>query len=155
VKTFRGDIWSLVDTHLVVVPVNRGYNARGLNICGKGLALQAAQRYPDLARWFGDVCMKQKDATPVTIYPDGPLILFPTKGFNPKHPELSWQTRSTVELIEQGLGQLIQLPYRKPIAVPMLGCGAGGLHEADVLPLFQRYLKDDRFTMVYPGGKAP
>ena len=151
-KTFSGDIWSLLPERMIVIPLNQGWSTSGVGILGKGLALQAAQRFPKLPLWWGELCQKLRENTPVLVYPDGPLILFPTKPLNKRLPWYSWRSPSTTGLIEQGLGQLIQLPITKPIAVPLLGCGAGGLHEADVLPLFERYVKDDRFTLVRPGG---
>lgn len=149
-KTFRGDIWSLLPDHLVVVTTNCGWDSTGRGIFGKGLALQAAQRFPKLTMWYGERCRELREKTPVLVYPDGPLVLFPTKRLNPKLPWYSWRNPSTMEFIEQGLGQLIQLPIHQPIAVPLLGCGAGGLQEAAVAPLIERYLKDDRFTLVHP-----
>lgn len=147
-KTFRGDIWSLLPGSLITIPTNCGWSTSGAGILGKGLALQAAQRFPKLAMWYGERCREFRENTPVLVYPDGPLVLFPTKRLNVKLPWYSWRSPSTLEFIEQGLGQLIQLPIHQPVAVPLLGCGAGGLPEAEVVPMIERYLKDDRFTLV-------
>jgi hypothetical protein len=150
-KTIRGDIWSLLPSYAIVVTSNVGWSTSGAGILGKGLALQAAQRFPKLAMWYGERCRETRAKTPVLVYPDGPIVMFPTKRLNEKMPWYSWRSASTIEYIEQGLGQLIQLPIHQPIAVPLLGCGAGGLTESEVVPMISRYLKDDRFTLVYPG----
>lgn len=148
-KTLRGDIWSLSASHYVVVPSNVGYTTAGLGVLGKGLALQAAQRFPKLPAWYGFQCQKLRENTPVLVYPEAPLVLFPTKPFNAQWPWHSWKSPSTLALVEQGLVQLVQLGLAKPVAVPLLGCGAGGLREDDVVSLMGRYLKDDLFTLVY------
>lgn len=152
-KTFRGDIWSLLPASLVVVTSNVGWDSLGRGILGKGLALQASQRYPKLSAWYGERCRETREKTPVLVYPDGPIIMFPTKALNVRMPWYSWRSPATMEIIERGLGQLIQLQIHKPIAVPLLGCGAGSLSEAEVVPMIGRYLKDDRFTLVHPDTK--
>lgn len=150
-KAFRGDIWSLSASHFVIVPCNVGWTIAGIGVFGKGLALQAAQRFPKLPVWYGFQCQKFRENTPVLVYPDAALVMFPTKPLNMKCPWHSWKGPSTLAFVEKGLAQLVQLQFARPVAVPLLGCGAGGLREQDVVELIGRYLKDDLFTLVYPG----
>lgn len=82
------------------------------------------------------------------VHPIYPLILFPTKPLNEKAPHLSWQGPADLWLIEGSLMELSELPESGTIALPLVGCGAGGLQEKQVLPLLRHYLRDDRFMLV-------
>jgi hypothetical protein len=104
------------------------------------------------------------------------LILLPTKALNRAAPHLSWQARSSLPLIEAGLVYLAEIvkpgggavgivhnhvaddaklpPHGLPIWVPPLGCRNGGLDEADVLPLMEKYLTDERFTLLRVAKEA-
>lgn len=147
IQAVRGDIWTYEPTHLLVIPTNIGWKANGQNVMGRGLALQAAGRYPDLASWYGLQCRTYKAHTPVMVYPDAPLILFPVKPLNVEQPSMSWKERATLALIERSASQLAAMPVRT-VAVSMVGCGNGGLDMADVRPILDRHLSDGRFTLV-------
>lgn len=65
------------------------------------------------------------------------ILLFPTKGH--------WKDPSTVEMIEDGLKDLVKR-YKEleitSLALPALGCGLGGLdYLKDVRPLMVKYLE--------------
>jgi len=149
-KKITADIWSLVETHLIVIPTNVGWNSHGENIMGRGLARQASLRYPELALWYGTECKKFGSKTPVMRYPEGPILLMPVKPLNSKQPWFSWKSRADLELITKGTHELAQWPGDDPIAVPLVGCGAGGLDTSEVLPVLNDILKDDRYTLIWP-----
>lgn len=145
-----GDIWSFTD-HYIVIPTNIGWKKTGLAVMGAGLAKDAAQYYPDVLPWYGGVCETHKASTPVVLYPSRPLIFFPTKPLSPNEPHLSWKNPASLALIESRLPQLVELgkTLNAPVAVPLLGCGMGGLDPAVVTDLCKRHL-DDKFRLVTP-----
>jgi len=147
-KTLTGDIWKLTKTHLIVVPTNIGWNSSGSNIMGKGLAKDAAERYPGIAEWYGDLCKKLGADITVVQYSGTSIILFPVKPFNKQSPWLSWKSKASLELIEKSAKELAEWPDLDPIAVPIVGCGAGGLDPSEVRPILERILVGTHFVLV-------
>ena len=54
-------------------------------------------------------------------------------------------------LIQESLEELVGMLLDGPIAIPRLGCGAGGLEWAAVAPIMHAIL-DERFLLVHPFG---
>lgn len=113
-----------------------------VGVMGKGLAKATKERYPEVYRQYRDLYeqgLLSLEWLRVVYTDDGrQVLLFPTK----RH----WSRPSRVEWIEQGLQQL-RARYQdlriESLALPMLGCGAGGLsYPHDVQPLIWRYLAD-------------
>lgn len=149
IQSKKGDIWAYVGSHLLVIPTNIGWRKESFeNVMGRGLALQAAKKYPKFPSWYGLQCRALGVATPVLVYPDAPLIAFPTKPLNGGKPWMSWQSKSDLGLIERSARQLAAFPTDHPIAVSMVGCGNGGLDMSQVRPILDRHLSDDRFTLI-------
>lgn len=73
------------------------------------------------------------------------IINFPTKNH--------WKEKSKLENIELGLQTLVMTIKElkiKSIALPMLGCGLGGLESKEVKSLFKNYLVIDKvIVLVY------
>ncbi len=155
-------------THRVCVTTNIGWTTRGgRNPMGRGIALQAAQRFPDLPALYGVVCRSDREHTNVVeykigrtgalsgplnaasaLFPSQGLIMFPTKPFNPDAPHLSWHGKASLDLIERGVHQLAGGWSNVPVALPLVGCANGGLRDTDVLPILERHLKADNFLLV-------
>ena len=162
-----GDLWDFHPTHWIVVPVNCGWNKRGLAIMGTGVALDAAKRFPYLRKVWGQYCQEAAAATYrrdrvdviagclVRFDTASRCILFPTKPLDVAKPSFSWRLPAALLLIEQSAGTLAALrgtPLRDGsrvdrVALPLVGCGAGGLQRHEVLPILRREL-DDNFTLV-------
>ena len=113
----------------IVNPVN----TKG--ICGAGLALEFKKRYPDNYELYKKACQDgicaigkcylTKANTNVQY-----IINFPTKD--------DWRDKSDLKYIQDGMDSLIVLIdlYKiQSIALPMLGCGLGGLNHKDVLDI--------------------
>jgi O-acetyl-ADP-ribose deacetylase (regulator of RNase III) len=129
----QGDLFA-AQVQTIVIPVN----CRG--VAGKGLALQCRQRYPQWFQNYQDICCDH------LIWPGQPvlhassyapywIVDFPTKG--------DWRLPSSLLYIETGLSNLFSLCYNHSIAslaLPKLGCGAGGLSWEQVQPLIETYL---------------
>ena len=158
-REVRGDIFKLANfiRDAVVIPTSIGWKKDGSNPMGKGLAREAARRFPILPITYGEFCMLQGEHTPVQMdrY-TGPaggrwLVLFPTKALNKAMPHMSWQGKASPPLIERGLRQLSVFEPPTPngkIYVPLLGCGWGGLHRDAVRELMDRYLTAECFVRV-------
>ncbi len=151
-----GNIWRFHDYDWwVVVTTNIGWRQNGHAVMGAGIAKYAATLYPELLEWYGARCQKYLEQTAVCLYPPGRLILFPTKKLNKQSPWLSWQHKSSVDLIEKSTKQLKKLgevlkerqTLSKGIALPLVGCKNGKLDKEVVLPILRKHL-DDSFTLV-------
>jgi O-acetyl-ADP-ribose deacetylase (regulator of RNase III) len=103
---------------------------------GKGIALSFKERFPDM---FFDYKAKCKNGEhvigePYLYKPQMPpwIINFPTK--------IHWKNPSRLEWIVSGL-QYLDSHYEEwnleSLAMPMLGCGNGGLSATEVLPIMQ------------------
>ena len=141
-----GDIWDLAKgcQGIVVVPTNTTIRKDGKAVMGAGMAKDAAERFPALS---------QKLATHINrwherLYVDQDVICLPTKR--------DWQQPSTIELVEQGCRELVELDrlftmcsYKRLILLPKLGCGLGSLNwERQVRPVVDALLESERFILV-------
>lgn len=146
-----GDLWDYHrQGYWVVVTTNIGWKSNGENVMGRGVAAQAAKRFPDLPAWYGELCRKHMERVGICLYNPGRLILFPTKPLDKVNPHLSWRGGSCLRLIETSLIELVKVAadeHLKQIAMSWPGCGNGGLQIAQVKPLLNRYL-GPRFTIV-------
>ena len=154
-NTVQGDIWQFSGEHNIVVPTNIGWNAGGKNIMDRGVAKQAAGRYPDLALWYGRKLflrlghMDYVDAVQlVTLHRYMDLILFPVKPLS-KNPALSWRQNATEEIVKRStmLLQDATLNFPPPCYLPLVGSGNGKLRQEGIVPILEEIL-DDRFTLV-------
>jgi len=110
-----------------------------VGVMGKGIALEAKERYPDLFTHYSELCSagRIRPGHPVFVPSLLPpcFVLFPTKDH--------WRSVSRLSDIESGLRFLADW-YRDwkvtSIAVPPLGCGHGGLEWAVVGPALYRGL---------------
>jgi hypothetical protein len=122
----------------VIVPTNMMTDAKGSNIMGGGVALEAARRARGLPERYG----RYLKAFGADVYFDmeSRFICFPTK--------YDWRQRSSAYLVMMGVARLhhilteeMQVP-RPRIVAPRLGCGLGGL-EWDKVRLIVRPLEDE------------
>lgn len=121
------------DVDVLVNPVNV------VGAMGLGLALQFRWRFPDMYERYRVLCFSRKfkvDQLWVYRAPNGQrVVCFPTK----QH----WQGKTKLEWIESNLLKLAswcQVNEVASIAVPPLGCGAGGLEFDVVRDLIYQYL---------------
>ena len=154
-----GDIWPYAHFlwDWVVIPTNIGWRRDGRNVMGRGLAAQAAKRYPDLPVWYGDCCRHHRSSLGITysrftnINGGCNLIMAPVKPLDEEQPHMSWKHPATLERIEKTLDELrMFIPRRQAgrVLVPLLGCGNGGLDPKEVYPLMHRMLSGPYCTLV-------
>ena len=89
----QGNLWEYHDRgHWVCVPTNGVVNAQNLLIMGKGVAWEAADRFPRLRRILGDNVRRQGNI-PILCFEER-VISFPTKHH--------WKDNSDLSLIQIG-----------------------------------------------------
>lgn len=142
-----GDLWELHQGGAwACVPTNNETNARGDAIMGRGVALQAKERWPALPQVLGVKLRRQGPG--VYWFPEWRLITFPTKH--------RWRERADIELIAASTLELAVLLtgletvgwHLKTVVLPRPGCGNGGLRWEDVRPFVATL--DDRVHVVCP-----
>jgi O-acetyl-ADP-ribose deacetylase (regulator of RNase III) len=110
-----------------------------VGVMGKGIAEQFKRRFPTMFDDYKRRC-KRKDVRlgEPYLYRDSSgfqIVNFPTKGH--------WRSPSRLADVERGLDYLAKHAAEWSItslALPALGCGAGGLEWSDVGPLIYRKL---------------
>ena len=123
-------------------------------VMGKGIALAFRRRFPEHFRSYRRACAAgevQPGRMHVDILPDGrSVIAFPTKS--------SWRQPSRLDWISEGIPDLVRTVRNlgvRSVAVPQLGCGAGGLDWTEVRPLLVKGFAPYGDTDVLLYGPAP
>jgi len=114
---------------------------------GRGLAQQCKERFPGIDLWYGMICREFKENTPIVRHQVHRVIMFPTKPLATL-PYMSWQGQACLALIDKYARDLGAYNLNDPVALPAIGCGNGGLKQEDVIPILEKYLIGDRFTLV-------
>jgi len=141
-QELKGDIWDLYDKgNWIVIPTNGTVKKNGEAVMGRGLALQARMRFPDIPRILGF----QLGRHGLVVTDVGKrIITFPVKYNWFEEASINLITKSTLGLIDHVLNPNFFPP---PIYLPRVGCGNGKLDWKDVKPILEKYL-DDRFVVV-------
>lgn len=155
------DLWELHEKgHWIVVTTNTQIKEKSCKaIMGKGIALEAATRFPELPSLYGYYLNNSLDRTNIVLVPNRRVILFPTK--------IHWKDNADIQLITKNTYQLQSrimeeyyfhnfdsIPVEKEyeevtVYLPPLGCGNGNLNwEKDVYPVISPILFDNRFITV-------
>ena len=153
-----GDIWSFWRKGFaVVIPGNIGWTRSGDNVMGRGVAAQARDLYPTLLpKQVGAYCRANGANTGVCLVGVGEgrwFIFFPVKPLNVHQPWLSWKGPATLDLVRKSAQELANIGGvpdvdKMKFALPLVGCGNGGLDPDDVIPILAECLKEDRFVLV-------
>ncbi|XVU24052.1 macro domain-containing protein [Actinoplanes sp. CA-054009] len=129
IEAGRGDLLA-ADVGALVNAVNT------VGVMGKGIALQFKRTFPANYRAYRAACERgEVRVGHVWVFAeDGRHIVnFPTK----RH----WRDKSRLDDIEAGLDSLVSEVRDRgltSLAIPALGCGAGGLAWTDVRPLIEQ-----------------
>jgi len=139
-----GDLW-MTECDIVCIPTNGILNSKGHLIMGKGVALQAKIRCPELPKILGEMITRHGNRPFLVTSLDGKLLAsFPTKGH--------WMERANLNLIEESCKVLVGIvsAFTEPkiVALPRVGCGAGELTWETVKPVLERYFTTDNFLIV-------
>jgi len=144
VKEVQGDIWDFYKKgHWIAIPTNGSVKSNGEAVMGRGVALQAKLKFPELPEKVGrglstylnyygkDHYNRPQYYQPIRI------ATFPVK--------YSWQDKASLDLIEYSCNVLVNnfQMFGKPLYLPRVGCGNGGLSWEAVKPILERCLDDD------------
>lgn len=151
-KIARGNIWDH-PAPIKCITTNGIVKADGRLVMGKGVALQAAERYPGLDLALGRY-VTQYGNRPCYFQNIG-LISFPTKH--------DWHDPSSLSLIYASAQEVLSISWTynlKDIILPPPGCGNGGLRWEQVGPVLSQVfdiggiaqlINEDRFTVIFEG----
>jgi len=115
---------------------------------GKGLALQAKEKFPELPLELGTRITHYGNK--VFVFMLYRLIMFPVKSVWYENAKLELIEKSCKELKEIFRYNLSDLPV--PVYLPKVGCGNGGLNWNEVKPILEKIL-DDRFIVCDLNGE--
>lgn len=138
-----GDIWDYHEQgYWIVITTNGTVRKDGACVMGRGVALQAAKRFPDLPYKLGNFLNEFTNT--VKLFAEYRIITFPVKH--------NWWESAEIHLIEESCRRLRDyagyfFPGEQGIYMVRPGCGSGGLDWKDVKPILEKYL-DDRFIVV-------
>ena len=135
----EGDIWEFAPSSVIVITTNGSLTRDGRAIFGRGVARQAALRFPLLAETLGRLLAKEGNH----VFDLGHgIVSFPVEETPWSLPDLRIIARSAEELRSladcSGWGRVI---------VPRPGCGGGGLSWNEVRPILVPWF-DERFTVI-------
>jgi hypothetical protein len=135
-----GDIWTYADQgDVIVITTNGSVTRDGRAVFGRGVARQAALRFPGLADKLGRLLAEQ--GSHVFDLGNG-VVTFPVEESPWSLPELRIIDRSAQEL-----RALADRSGWRRIVVPRPGCGGGGLAWKDVEPVLAPWF-DERFIVI-------
>ena len=139
----HGNLWDFHSKgHFIGITTNGDINSRGQAVMGRGIAKQAATRYPDLPYQLAKL-IKTTGATSV-VHP------FFAERFVSIQVKYHWNEQADLALIENSCRELVYylgIWHFPKLYLPRPGCGNGGLDWAIVRPAIAPIL-DNRFTIV-------
>jgi hypothetical protein len=147
-----GDIWEMAErlNSVVCITTNGALNSKRECVMGRGIAKQAKQRYPGIAKLLGGLIRTAgnrvhwigRDAEKGTW-----LYSFPTK--------YHWSKPSSLELIEESAKQLKrygEVHADLTFYLPRPGCSNGKLRWEDVKPVLESVGLPDNVVVVTNGS---
>lgn len=136
-----GNIWDFHNQgEWIGVTTNQVIKSNGQAVMGKGIALEAANRFPELPSRLAR-CLKQGGNYPY-IFPMYKIVTIPTKNH--------WRDKSDLNLIIKSCNNLnFYTDEFNRLYIPRLGCGCGGLKWQTVKQAISSIL-DDRFIVASP-----
>ena len=142
-REVKGNLWDYYDKgEWIVITTNGTIKRNGACVMGKGVALEAKNRFPKLDKVLGAAISRFGNQLFVLrgIAGDVRIVTFPVKH--------NWNEKADLTLIERSCRQL-EFVVREKSVVYMVrpGCGNGQLDWKDVKPILEKYL-DDRFVVV-------
>lgn len=168
-RVYTCNIWDFIgDVDAICVTTNGFITDRGFAVMGRGIALEASERYFGLKKTLGRLLKQNGNHVSVLINDCGTDILsfpvkrdffdfsihsdFPGTVRNLRHSNTvpGWALKAELSLIERSATELVNIAdYKeyKSILLPKPGCNNGELKWCDVEKILDNIL-DDRFFIV-------
>lgn len=155
-ETF-GNIWNYLDEYDAVVVTTNGFvKKNGEAVMGRGIALEAKQRYPWLPKRLGELLTKGANV-PYAFEQGSCCRLILTMPVKPRFGptgQPGWAVKADIGIIKNSALELSRIADElelTTIIMPRPGCGNGGLSWNIVRPVIEPIL-DNRFTVItfYP-----
>lgn len=138
-----GNLWEFHGQGFCIgIPVNGDRRRDGRAVMGAGVALAAANRFPNLPILLGEKLRTSGNHS--YYWEEFRLLTLPTKE--------AWIQPSNLGLIQRTAREAVHLADHYQLTTiycPRLGCGLGGLAWKDVARVLHA-LWDDRFIIVHP-----
>lgn len=134
-----GDIWEQLGKGAIAVTTSGSITRKGKAVMTRGVAGQAARRFPDLPEILGLLLLTSGNH--VHLLGHG-IVSFPVEESAWENPDLRLISRSAREL-----RLLADREGWEKVLVPRPGCGGGGLDWREVRPLLEEHF-DARFTVM-------
>ena len=153
VRQSGADIWTLHSAGCYVVdPTNACVTRGGENVMGAGLSLDVKRRWPEMPRLYGAILMEAvRPGVPMGRTPAVPDLRPPLVTVDDERRlclavvKADWRDRADLGLIAAVLAELggfVSGRRDVQVAIPRLGCGAGGRDwESEVKPLVREMLR--------------
>lgn len=133
------DIWGYHGRAIIAITTSGSCARSGRAVMGRGVARQAALRFPGLPEQLGELLGREGNH----VHPlSHDLVSFPVEESAWACPELRLISRSARELRD-----MADKKGWTQIVVPRPGCGGGGLDWNEVSPLLEEHF-DDRFVVI-------
>jgi hypothetical protein len=142
-----GNFWE-VQGDARCITTNGALRTNGDAVMGKGIALQAKERYPRIEATLGRLIQKYGNHV---YYLGHGLISFPTKHhWMDEKSDINLIKRSAVELVALLRGDVpIKSKFNRRILLTRPGCGNGNLEWRNVRPMVQAILSSNEFIIVH------
>jgi len=146
-KEIEGDIWDYhEENNWIVITTNGTLKNDGSLVMGKGIALQAVERFPQLPSLLG--CYVKDYGNHVLPVMQYKIITFPVKNDWRKVADTKLIVRSCIEIVYIcDIQWHYMFKQLSKVYLPRPGCGVGGLNWEEVKPICEKYL-DERFVVV-------
>lgn len=154
-QELQGNLWEVHEAgSWIAVTTNGDVNKLGKAVMGRGIALQAALRFPDLPVLLGEHLRDPIDGSNVVcMFYTHRIVTFPVKHH--------WREKADINLIQKSANSIVQLwtptqaqidagtldTRHLPLYMPRPGCGNGHLLWSDVKLVLEKIL-DDRFIVM-------
>lgn len=140
------NLWDYYDKgHIVIVPTNGVIRKDGTAAMGKGVALDAANKLPELPKLLADHL--KAEGNRVGWFPEQRIITFPTKEHWKNMADIGLLTKSAIELHYWHEQYKADEDLIWPVYLPQVGTGLGGLNWIDVRGALEAFL-DDSFVAI-------
>lgn len=148
-----GNLWELADEgcNALVITTNGFVRKDGQAVMGRGIAKEAADRFPELPKELGTLLRNHgNQCYPLWGYTAYTIVTFPVKPVWGPNGVPGWRANAELPIIKQSAEELVALADKyewTDILLPRPGAGYGHLKWEDVEPMLSNIL-DNRFTVV-------